>query len=217
MSLTFWDIPGDAPVSPPPSVESTPTALDHVALGLSRLPLQFQEKPKIAALLTSWLNQSNELENAMIDVLTLRSIDTAIGTQLDDIGVIVGRERAGANDDTYRLYLRAQIAANDSDGVTENLIRVAQLVLDLAPTVQNQVIVRCVYDATAILEIRNVVVTTAQATVLKSMITQAASAGVRIVVQWSAVPLAQTFQFDVGPGLDVGQLAQGADALGGYV
>ena len=47
-----------------------------------------------------------------------------MGVQLDVIGRIVGQARLGADDPTYRLYLKGRIAALRSNGVPEAVYRV---------------------------------------------------------------------------------------------
>src|SRR5690242_14038772 len=69
------------------------------------------------------------IENMLQQLLTERSIDTAVGAQLDVIGRIVGQPRNGLDDESYRRYCRARIATNNSEGVMENLITVTDLIV----------------------------------------------------------------------------------------
>lgn len=59
----------------------------------TRITDQFKGKPVIDKYLQLLLGGKEELQRVMLDVMTLRSIDTAVGEQLDVIGTIVGRER----------------------------------------------------------------------------------------------------------------------------
>jgi len=84
---------------------------------------------------------ANQLQAAAVAMLSLWSIDTITddatspaygigrGAQLDRIGRLVGQARAGADDDHFRYYLRARIAANRSRGTVDDLIRVFQAML----------------------------------------------------------------------------------------
>jgi len=84
---------------------------------------------------------ANELQAAGVAMLSLWSIDTITdddtspaygigrGVQLDRIGRLVGQARAGADDEHFRYYLRARIAANRSRGTVDDLIRVFQAML----------------------------------------------------------------------------------------
>lgn len=71
------------------------------------------------------VDQCQELEDILFDLLTERGISSAIGTQLDRIGEIVGLARAGSQSDTeYRVLLGVQIRKNLSFGEGNTLINV---------------------------------------------------------------------------------------------
>ena len=102
---------------------------DHVEQGLRLLLSQYRDKPRIAALLSSYLRRVQELETAIFDVLVSRLIDTAVDEQLRKIGRIVGQPNQGSwDDDTYRLYIKARIRANKSNGHGDDVIDVLNLV-----------------------------------------------------------------------------------------
>lgn len=96
----------------------------HVVEALENLIDQFKDKPKIAATLTSWLNQIQELELVLSDLLTETTITTSIGQHLDNIGAIVGEPRSGRDDDQYRIAISARILLNKSSGTIEDVIGV---------------------------------------------------------------------------------------------
>lgn len=111
--------------------------IDHVALGLSRVALQYQNSADFLAYLTAILALDNELENVFQQVAQQVDIDVAEGVNLDTIGAIVGISRVlpgGPNnplppeqsvlsDAQYRLLLRAKIVKNHSHGTNEDLIK----------------------------------------------------------------------------------------------
>jgi hypothetical protein len=102
---------------------------DHVEQGLALLISQYRDKPRIAALLSSYLRRVQELEDAIFDVLVARLIDNAVGAQLAAIGRIVGQTNEGNwDDDTYRLFIKARIRANQSNGHGDDVIDVLNLV-----------------------------------------------------------------------------------------
>jgi hypothetical protein len=102
---------------------------DHVQQGLGLLISQYRDKPRITALLSSYLRRVQELEDAIFDVLVARLIDNAVGVQLAAIGRIVGQtNEAGWDDDTYRLFIKARIRANQSNGHGDDVIDVLNLV-----------------------------------------------------------------------------------------
>ena len=58
-----------------------------------RITEQFRTKPVMDRYLQLLMSGKEELQGVLSDVMKLRSIDTAVGVQLDVIGIIVGRER----------------------------------------------------------------------------------------------------------------------------
>jgi hypothetical protein len=93
-------------------------------------------KPRVAALIQSYLDQIQELEDATWEVLDARHVNTATGVHLDTLGAIVGQPRFTSDDDVYRSVIRAKIAANRSKGTTDSLINVVRLAGDVASPVQ---------------------------------------------------------------------------------
>lgn len=89
-----------------------------------RLYEQFKGKPKIDKWVRMIAAQFQDLEDAAQSLLTIVDIDGSIGAQLDNLGHIVGQPRAVNDDVGYRLYLRARIVANKSNGTSEDLYRV---------------------------------------------------------------------------------------------
>jgi len=63
--------------------------------------------------------QFEEVETTFYDLLTMTSLATATGSQLDVIGVEVGLARNGMNDTDYRAALYIQITLNISCGTPE--------------------------------------------------------------------------------------------------
>lgn len=114
-----------------PSVQGAELAkqTSHVAQGIALLIEQFKKKPRIQAMLRSWLKEVDELECAAFDVLLLRSLDTATGAQLDIVGDIVGEARLGRPDDIYEAFIRARISLNNSDGTHEQILEIMRVVL----------------------------------------------------------------------------------------
>ena len=83
---------------------------------LDRLAYQFEDSTQFKALLEAFLNQWEELNDAIIDVRDLRYLNTAEGQQLDNIGEILGLERPpDYDDDDYRFALKIQIMINNTD------------------------------------------------------------------------------------------------------
>lgn len=90
-----------------------------------RLIEQFREHVNIDALVKAFAQQSQEVEDAAWQILDDTLIATAVGTQLDNLGTIVGVERAGRTDADYRVRIGAQILLNKSSGTIEELLALA--------------------------------------------------------------------------------------------
>lgn len=100
----------------------------HIARGLEKLLGQFQDKPVLRALLTSYLRRTQRLESMAWSVSDELNIDAGTGWILDAIGRIIGRGRSTyATDAVYRVALRAQIAINRSRGRVRDIVEVGRL------------------------------------------------------------------------------------------
>ncbi len=69
------------------------TAIDHQAIGRSRVALQYQESPKFLDYLRALLQVPNEQEALLQKVALQTDIDEAEGVNLDVLGDIVGASR----------------------------------------------------------------------------------------------------------------------------
>lgn len=70
-------------------------------------------------------DQAQSIENTNWQLKTERWLSTAIGQQLDEIGIILGLTRnPGESDEDYRERLQFQIFINVSKGTPEEIIRV---------------------------------------------------------------------------------------------
>lgn len=150
---------------------------DHAEQALALLLSQYQDKPRLAALLSSYVRRCQELEDATWDVLTLRLIDDAADEQLDAIGRLVGEVRDGKDDATFRLFILTRIRINLSFGHADDVIDV----LNLVETAD--FILREFYPATMVVEF--LAATTRDATVLIGLARRAKSAGVRLQLVYS--------------------------------
>jgi hypothetical protein len=97
----------------------------HAADALARLTQTLKGKPNLEALLTALAAEPQALENALYSLYSERTIDAAVGVQLDVIGTIVGQEReSSADDDAYRLRLKARVKSNKSSGTVSEILDV---------------------------------------------------------------------------------------------
>jgi hypothetical protein len=101
---------------------------DHEEQAYNLLLEQYLEKPRIAALLASYSQEVQELEDAIWGVRIGRMLDDAEGVQLDVIGRLVGLLREGRADNVYRVLLAGKIRVNWSHGHPDDVIAVVRLV-----------------------------------------------------------------------------------------
>jgi hypothetical protein len=78
--------------------------LDHEAQAISRLLTQFREAPQLHGYIKALMSEANPIECAIIDTLAGRSLDTAVGAQLDVIGEIVGQPREVVDASTLTFF-----------------------------------------------------------------------------------------------------------------
>ena len=175
---------------------------DHVQQALDRLAQQFKGKPSVESMLSSLAGNVQEVETALWQLLTERSVDVAIGVHLDAIGEIVGQPRNALGDEDYRRFISARIAANRSRGTIPDVLRVANLVLN-DPTAYLEIVNGGI--ATYVLRIMNVPISDATAEILMSFLRAITSAGVRAIMESSAIAVGATFKWDTaGRGWDSG-------------
>lgn len=102
----------------------------HAEDAIARLIEQYKGKPRIEAFIQALADRVQDLEDTLYDIFFESAIANATGTQLDDIGDIVGQQRQGMLDAEYRTFVRARIKANRSSGRIEELIEILRLILD---------------------------------------------------------------------------------------
>ncbi|MCK5610309.1 DUF2612 domain-containing protein [Candidatus Pacearchaeota archaeon] len=101
----------------------------HEEDGLNRLLYQYKGKTKLEDLIKDIsTTQIQELENSSFQLFSRLSIDISEGVQLDNIGTIVGQPRNALDDVTYRLFLRAKIGQNTSEGEIEKVLDIWRLI-----------------------------------------------------------------------------------------
>lgn len=162
---------------------ATEQVANHVERALARLKHQFKDKAQLEAFLSILVEPVQRLEDTLWAMFNERSIDTAVGAQLDAIGKLVGMPRDGRVDDDYRRFVRAQISTNTSKGTVANLLTVASLVIDDADATFN--LQQC-GTAAAKLTIAGTDIDREFATLLVVyFMRKAAAAGVRVAVRFS--------------------------------
>ena len=166
-------------VSASVSITPTPTETAACLAAYARLPKMLQDKPLLRALLCAIVTPTQALQDAWTQMATLRWLSSATGAQLDIIGRIVGQPRAGMDDDTYRIYLSARIATNRLRGTTNEILKIASLVVDDGDAV---FVLKNENVATYTLTITETDIDETLANILISFVLSATSAGVRPIV-----------------------------------
>ena len=104
--------------------------LDYASIAVARLTGQFQNSPKLKALMAAIVGPLTTLETDADAVIADRWIDTAFGKQLDGCGAIVGEARQGRGDDAYRVAIKFRVFVNISKGTPTDLIRGLKFLTD---------------------------------------------------------------------------------------
>lgn len=173
---------------------------EHVARGLARLIEQFKNKPRIEALLTSYLDEVQLLSDAIWSVIVGRLIDQAVGYQLTVLSRLVGESVRLEDDDRQRVLVRARIAVNSSRGRGNDILNVATLLLDgIAFSLVEH------YPGAMVLTIESAIDFTP--TLEHRMLEEAAAGGVRIDVNFTEEDPDGLFRWGAGPGWGVGTWA----------
>lgn len=196
-TYTFLLPSSAADPAPVPVVEGS----DHVAEALDRLVEQWR-KPNIQALVAAVVGPCQALEDALQDLLTLRSPLTATDNALDVIGRLVGQPRNGVtDDDEYRRYVLGRISTNRSRGTYEELIRITRLVALPEYSAGIGVAIRQEGTAAVVVALTNtdaITMTQAAADILLSFLREAKKAGVRLLLEYALRAPEDLFAFD-GP------------------
>lgn len=104
---------------------------NHVTEGLANLLEQFKGKANMEAFLTAFLDEIQDLEDALETVASISDIDASSGDQLDVLGIIVGQPREGRTDAIYRLWIKARVLINRSSGTAPEIMQVLRLITGL--------------------------------------------------------------------------------------
>jgi len=95
---------------------------NHVQDALDTRIEFFKNKVRFGDLLTSFVGEVQEVEDALFQILDDTNLDTAQNQQLDDLGSIVGEARFGREDTLYRGAIATRIMLNKSGGTIEDII-----------------------------------------------------------------------------------------------
>jgi hypothetical protein len=100
---------------------------EHIAQALNRVLEEYKESPRLLFMLSTSVQQVQDLEDALIDLLDKTWINTAEGEQLDQLGLLLNVTRGGFSDAVYRTRLNAAIVRYTSSGRPEQVISAIRL------------------------------------------------------------------------------------------
>jgi hypothetical protein len=106
---------------------------NHKGYAQAVLLEQFHAMPRMEDMTGDLAGMCQSLEDVCWQLLRERYLypvdgyGPAEGQQLDDLGELLGEPRAGRGDDAYRLFLAVRILINVSDGYTEDLLGILDL------------------------------------------------------------------------------------------
>lgn len=102
---------------------------NHIKQAIERLLSQYRDKPRIEGLIEAFVQDIQSMEDTLIKMYLERSVNSAVGAQLDIIGNIVGQPRYGWHDAAYRIAILGKIGVNTSTGNPEDLIDLFKLLM----------------------------------------------------------------------------------------
>ncbi len=181
---------------------------DHVTQATALLLTQFKGAAAVEAWLSSYVTQVQEIEAMLFDLLEDRAIDTAIGTQLDGLGVIVGVAREALSDDDYRERLKIQVKINACSGTIEDVLEIFKLLMP-----DNTFFMTEYADAAFTLEVVEPIL---NGPYLARVCLLIKAAGVRLLLFWADASTGDDF-FSFGPDPDLEGDSFGLDSTGGFI
>lgn len=102
---------------------------DHVGESEALLLPQFQDCPRIKALLGAFAIEIQQIEDTCCDLLTCFHLSTAAAAQLDEVGRLLNFTRGEMVDADYRLVLYAKVIANRSSGRGDEFINAFRMMV----------------------------------------------------------------------------------------
>jgi hypothetical protein len=164
---------------------------DHDAAGRALLATQYRRQVNFEALVSTYLDQVQELEDVLFDVLRiLASRDAQVGAQLDLIGRIVGQAREGRTDADYLPWIQARVIANRASGLPDEILTLLTLV---APELGH--VLEFFYPASYLVTLSGAL---ADATQVAALLRAVTGAGIGAQLVYSTEEDASTFTFASG-------------------
>lgn len=93
---------------------------------LNKLLEQYKNSPNLKSIIESGNTSANDIEEALFEIRDEYYLTTAVGVQLDVLGIIWNVAREGLNDADYRLKITARVAVTNS-GEPESIIAILKI------------------------------------------------------------------------------------------
>lgn len=174
---------------------------DHAARAVADMLSQDQSKPRLVAVIRAAARAFQCIEDLAFDLIVSNTVENATGALLDRWGRVVGEARGGLDDEAYRGFVRARMAANVSGGTTDELLSIIASVT--APAVVQQV--DLFPAAFALIVSRAQPLPDLLRERVRGFVRDLKAAGVGLtMIEKTGNP----FTYDDGPGFDVGELSR---------
>jgi hypothetical protein len=178
------------------------------------LPIYDVRRPLFNGLLSSYLDQIQQLEDAAWSVYIGTMLPSATGDALDMLGALVGQPRGGRDDATYKLWITARVRLASSSGTPVDLLAIVRAVLPLTITIT----LIEYFPADVAIDMAGAI-DAQTALQIGEMLQQAKAAGVRIDLISSPSAAGENFSFGSAastPDIDVNRgFADAAQTTGG--
>jgi hypothetical protein len=100
---------------------------NRVELAKSYLLYQFQDKTIINKIVEALVEEVQEVENVIIDMQDLRTLENATGALLDNIGTKLKVSRSDLNDSDYKTAIKVRILRKSNKGTYTDIANVFRL------------------------------------------------------------------------------------------
>jgi GNAT superfamily N-acetyltransferase len=101
----------------------------HVEEGIVSLAPPWWGKPRIAALLASYLQRIQDVEDDLWEILDIRTLENADLPRLKILGSLIGQPRLLFSEEMYRKVLQARALANVSRGRASDILAVLEVLI----------------------------------------------------------------------------------------
>lgn len=101
----------------------------HVPEALVSLAPPWWGKPRIAALLASYLERIQDVEDDLWEILDIRTLENADLPRLKILGSLIGQPRLLFSEEMYRRVLQARALANVSRGRASDILAVLEVLV----------------------------------------------------------------------------------------